>query len=261
MQGMQPKPIIRNNVTPQALVRAASLIRDVDNIVVLTGAGISTDSGIPDFRGPQGLWTTNPASANTSNINTYLTDKSVRIASWRRGGLFAMGAKPNEGHECITRLYNAGKLQLLVTQNIDGLHQAAGIPQDKIVEAHGHLREYECCNCGTDGPMWELQNRLDAGEEDPECTLCGGILKAKVVMFNELLDLDDIRRFTEATETCDLLLVVGTSLNVPPVNGMVKSAHYHGAYVIIVNAQSTPKDHYATLSLRGQIGDILPAII
>jgi NAD-dependent deacetylase len=231
-------------------------------IVALTGAGISTDSGIPDFRGPQGVWTKNPAAQRTSNIRDYVTDPEVRKQAWRgRLASPAWTAQPNPGHQALVTLERRGQLHLLVTQNIDGMHQLAGSDPAKVVELHGTMRHVVCLACGDRGPMGPVLDRLRAGEEDPACRDCGGILKSATVSFGQDLVATDLDRANRAATTCDLLLAVGSTLTVSPACWLVPTAAASGADVIIVNAAPTPYDDAAVAVLRGSISAVLPAIV
>jgi NAD-dependent deacetylase len=231
------------------------------SVVALTGAGISTESGIPDFRGPDGVWTRNPRAERLSNIGYYLADASVRRESWqRRLDHPAWGAQPNAGHRALVDLERAGHLALLVTQNIDGLHLAAGTDPDRLVEIHGTMRETACLACGDRRQMQETLERVRAGEADPACLECGGILKSATVSFGQNLDPALIERAEDAAASCDLFLAIGTSLTVYPVARLPEIALDAGARVVIVNAEATPLDGRAHAVLRGRTGDVLPAL-
>jgi NAD-dependent deacetylase len=236
-------------------------IQETSRVVVLTGAGISTDSGIPDFRGPQGVWTTNPRAERLSDIRCYMTDPEVRRLAWQsRLHHPAWHAAPNAGHRALVELERRGRLHTLVTQNIDELHQQAGNSADKVVEVHGTMRRVVCMQCEWTGPMQEALARVRAGEEDPACRSCGGILKSATISFGQPLVPSVIRRAMLAAERADLLLAVGTTLQVYPVAGMVPLAKAAGARLVIVNAEPTPFDEEADAVLRDPIGDVLPAI-
>ena len=230
-------------------------------IVALTGAGISTESGIPDFRGPQGVWTRNPKAERLSNIHYYMSDPEVRRLSWRsRLDHPAWQAQPNRGHLALVEVERRGKLQALVTQNIDGLHQRAGHSPDKVIEVHGTMRDVVCMECDWRGPMQAVLDRVRSGEDDPPCERCGGILKSATISFGQPLVPAVIERAMRAAETADLLLAVGTSLQVYPVAGAVPIAKAAGARVVIVNAEPTPFDEHADAVLRAPIGDVLPVL-
>ncbi len=230
-------------------------------IVALTGAGISTESGIPDFRGPHGVWTTNPKAERLSNIHYYMSDPEVRRLAWQsRLEHPAWRATPNAGHRALVELERRGALHALVTQNIDGLHQQAGHAADKVIEVHGTMRDVRCMNCEWRGPMGPVLDRVRAGEDDPPCERCGGILKSATISFGQPLEPEVIERAMRAVQRTDLLLAVGTSLRVYPIAGAVSLAKEAGARVVIVNAEPTPFDELADAVLRQPIGEILPAI-
>jgi NAD-dependent deacetylase len=236
-------------------------IDDSSRIVVLTGAGISTESGIPDFRGPQGVWTQNPQAERLSNIHDYMSDPEVRKLAWKsRVDHPAWHAEPNGGHRALVNLERRGKLHALVTQNIDGLHQRAGNSPGKVIEVHGTVREVVCMNCGWRGPMQPVLERVAAGEDDPACERCRGILKSATISFGQPLVPEVIERAMRAAEQADLLLAIGTSLQVYPVAGAVPVAKAAGARVVIVNAEPTPFDEIADTVLRQRIGEVLPAL-
>ncbi|MGH9087373.1 MAG: SIR2 family NAD-dependent protein deacylase [Acidimicrobiales bacterium] len=230
--------------------------------MVLTGAGISTESGIPDFRGPQGVWTKDPAAERLSTLDAYLRDEEVRRRAWRtRLSSPTWAARPNAGHLSLVALERQGKLDTLVTQNIDGLHQLAGNDPAKVVEIHGTMRAIVCMACGDRGPAATTLERVRAGEEDPACLRCGGILKSATVSFGQSLVPADLERAEQAARRCDLLLAAGSSLGVHPAAGLVPLAADHGAAVVIVNAQPTPYDRVADAVVREPIGQALPAIV
>jgi NAD-dependent deacetylase len=239
-----------------------SWIDGASRVVVLSGAGISTDSGIPDFRGPQGLWTRNPLAEKMSNIHYYLADPEVRKASWQnRLASPAWSAKPNAGHAALVELEKGGKLHALITQNIDELHQLAGNSPERVIEVHGTMRKFMCWGCGMRGPMQRVLERVRAGEEDPRCRDCGGVLKSDTISFGQQLVPEVIDRAMQAAGEADLFLGVGSSLQVYPVAGAVDIARSAGAKIVIVNAQPTPFDEIADAVLGGSISAVLPAII
>jgi len=228
----------------------------------LTGAGISTESGIPDFRGPQGIWTKDPSAERLASIEAYLSDPDVRRRAWRnRLESPTWSAEPNAGHLALVDLERAGKLDTLVTQNVDGLHHAAGNDPSRIVEIHGTMRDVVCLACGDRGPAAPTLERVRQGEEDPACLRCGGILKSATISFGQSLVAEDLVRAEAAAARCDLLLAVGTSLAVYPAAGLVPVAADHGARVVIVNAEPTPYDLLADAVVRQPIGESLPAIV
>jgi NAD-dependent deacetylase len=240
---------------------ASGWLADARSVVALTGAGISTESGIPDFRGPDGVWTRDPRAERLSNIGYYLADAGVRQESWRRRlDHPAWGARPNAGHRALVDLERAGRLALLVTQNIDGLHLAAGTHPDRLVEIHGTMRDTACLACGDRRAMRETLDRVRAGEADPTCLACGGILKSATVSFGQNLDPALIERTETAAAACDLFLAIGTSLTVYPVARLPEIALDARARLVIVNAEPTSLDDRAHAVLRGRAGEILPAL-
>jgi len=241
---------------------AQRLLAEAGSVVVLTGAGISTDSGIPDFRGPNGVWTKDPEAEKLATLSAYMADPELRRRAWRnRLESPTWSARPNVSHLALARLAASGKLHTLVTQNIDGLHQAAGTDPDLIVEIHGTMHQVMCMACDRRSPMAETLDRVRAGEEDPACPGCGGILKSATISFGQNLVAEDLVRSEEAARRCDLLLAVGSTLAVYPAAGLVPAAHMAGARVVIVNGQLTDYDSIADVVVRGPIGEVLPAII
>jgi NAD-dependent deacetylase len=243
------------------LAAAGRLVSASTRIVALTGAGISTESGIPDFRGPNGVWTRNPKAERLSNIHHYMSDPEVRRLSWRaRLDHPAWLAEPNAGHRALVTLEQTGKLLALVTQNIDGLHQLAGSAPEKVVEVHGTMREVMCMACSWRGPMQPVLDRVRRGEDDPACDRCGGILKSATISFGQPLVPEVIELAIRTAQRADLLLAIGSSLQVYPVASLVPAAKSHGARLIIVNAEPTPFDDLADIVLRAPIGEVMPSI-
>ncbi|GAA4910079.1 NAD-dependent deacetylase [Actinomycetospora succinea] len=244
------------------VARAAALLARAGRVTVLTGAGVSTDSGIPDFRGPQGVWTRNPAAERLSSIQAYVEDPEVRREAWRQRAVHPIwDARPGAAHAALVDLERSGRLAALLTQNIDELHQAAGSSPDLVVELHGTMHHTQCLSCGVRAPMGEALERVAAGEDDPPCPHCGGILKSATISFGQNLDAGVIRRAQQAAVDADVLLAVGTSLGVHPAAGVVDLAAAAGAAVIIVNGEPTPYDDVATVVLRGGVGEILPRLV
>lgn len=242
--------------------RVTGWIDEAERIVVLTGAGISTDSGIPDFRGPQGLWTKDPDAEKAAQLSVYMSDPEVRKKGWQsRLRWTERQAEPNAGHVALVELQRRGKLHMLVTQNIDGLHLAAGTEPDRLVEIHGTMREVNCMACGERAPMERALDRVRAGEEDPPCRTCGGILKSATISFGQNLVPEDLRRAEQAALSADLVLAVGSTLGVYPAAALVPIAKQAGARVVIVNAEPTEMDDIADAVLRGSISEILPEIV
>jgi NAD-dependent deacetylase len=236
-------------------------IDEAKRIVALTGAGISTDSGIPDFRGPQGVWTKNPMAEKLSNIHYYLSDPEVRKAAWKaRMDHTAWSAKPNAGHLALAELEQRSKLHALITQNIDELHQLAGNSAGKVIEVHGTMRKVVCMGCGMTAPMQKALDRVRAGEADPPCRDCGGILKSATISFGQQLVPEVIDRAMRVAAEADLFLAVGTSLQVYPVADTVSIAGRAGARVIIINAEPTPFDDVADAVFNESISEVLPRL-
>ena len=233
----------------------------VRKVTVLTGAGISTDSGIPDFRGPQGVWTRNPGAQQLSTYQAYVSDPAVRRRSWQaRRGNPAWTAAPNAAHTALAELVGSRIDTQIITQNIDGLHQKAGTPAERVIEVHGSMHSVVCVSCGDRSPMTSALARVDAGEEDPACTRCGGILKSATVMFGQRLDPAVFARAERAALDCGLFLAIGSTLTVEPAASLCGLAVGAGATLVIVNADPTPYDGLATEVIREPIGTAVPRI-
>ena len=245
---------------PERIAEVREWIRDADSIVALTGAGISTDSGIPDFRGPKGVWTVNPDAEKMAHLQYYMADPEVRKRAWRSRGDRAWQAEPNSGHLALAQLEQCGRLDALITQNVDGLHQAAGNDPARVIEIHGTMREVMCMSCDERAPMERVLERVRAGEEDPPCRSCGGILKSATISFGQNLAAEDLVRCEQAAQGCDLMLAIGSTLGVFPAAGVVPIAKQSGARIVILNAEPTQMDDLADALLRGSIGEILPAL-
>ncbi len=259
-----PCPVTDQHSDLQAseIEEVRSWIDAAERVVVLTGAGISTDSGIPDFRGPQGVWTKNPEAEKMSTIQHYMADAEIRRRSWRmKLGGSEQKREPNAGHRALVELDRSDKLHLLITQNVDGLHHDAGSDPDRIVEIHGTLREFMCMGCDDRGPIGVVLDRVRAGDEDPSCAKCGGILKSATISFGQGLVAEDLARADRAAQTCDLLLAVGSTLGVYPIANVVPVAKQCGARIVIVNGGPTEMDAMADAVLRGSISEILPRIV
>lgn len=241
---------------------AMQLIGGSRRITVLTGAGVSTASGIPDFRGPNGVWTKDPDAQRLSSLPDYLADPEVRRRAWRSRAVHPVWrAEPNAAHRALTDLERSGRLRSLLTQNIDGLHQRAGSDPELVVELHGSLTETECLRCGDRAPMADALARVAAGEEDPPCRVCGGIIKSATISFGQELDHDVLRRAQQAALDCDLFLAAGTSLTVHPAAALVGLAARAGARVLICNAEPTPYDDVADVVVREPLVESLPALV
>jgi NAD-dependent deacetylase len=240
----------------------ADWIRSAHNVVALTGAGISTDSGIPDFRGPNGLWTKNPEAMRMSDIGYYMNDPKVRVASWQaRLDSPVWKAEPNSGHLALAELERKQKLSCLITQNVDGLHLKAGNSPAIVIEVHGTAHDVVCMNCDERAPMERALARVRAGEEDPPCRSCGGILKSATISFGQSLVADDLQRAEQAAASSDVFLALGTSLIVFPVADLPAAALRAGAMLVIVNNEPTPFDPYADAVINKPTGEVLPSLV
>jgi NAD-dependent deacetylase len=255
------------SIDESAIALAAERIHAAERITVLTGAGISTDSGIPDFRGPNGVWTKNPGAEKAATLQHYLADADVRRSAWQnRLHSVAWTAEPNAGHRRLVGLERRGQLLRLVTQNVDELHQRAGHLPTKVLEVHGTMHWTLCWNCRDRRPMTEALQRVRDGETDPDCLVCRargerGVLKSDTISFGQALVPEVIEAAMQAAEQGDVLLAIGTSLQVYPVANMIPLARSSGAFIIIVNGQPTKLDHLADTVITGSISETLPQMI
>ena len=244
------------------LEKVAGWLRNARHVTVLTGAGISTESGIPDFRGPNGVWTKNPAAEKTATLQYYMSDPAIRRQAWQnRVNTEMWSAAPNAAHRALVDLEHKDGLHTLVTQNVDGLHHAAGQSPEIVIEIHGNVREAKCMACDWRGPMHDQLERVRAGDEDPACIHCGGILKSATISFGENLVAADLQRSQVESGRADVFLAVGTSLGVFPAAGLPEIAIRNGARLVILNAEQTPFDPVADVVLRDQLGEVLPALV
>jgi NAD-dependent deacetylase len=233
----------------------------VARVTVLTGAGISTDSGVPDFRGPQGIWTRNPGAEKLSTYQNYVADPELRRRSWQnRLQHPAWSAQPNAAHLALARLAASPIETRVITQNIDGLHQRAGLAADQVIELHGTMYGVVCVSCGDRTTMADALARVRAGEADPACAQCGGILKSATVMFGQALDPEVFGHAVAAARACDLFLAVGSTLTVEPAASLCALAVKSGARLVIVNRDPTPYDSLAAATIREPIGQAIPAL-
>ncbi|MGW7239443.1 SIR2 family NAD-dependent protein deacylase [Streptomyces sp. NPDC054804] len=231
-------------------------------VAVLSGAGISTDSGIPDYRGPAGLWRRDPEAEKLVTYDYYMGDPEIRRRSWQmRRKNRALQAEPNAAHRAVADLERSGVPIRVITQNVDGLHQLAGMPARKVLELHGSARSVVCTRCHARGPMVDAIARVEAGEEDPPCLGCGGILKSATVMFGERLDPVVLGEALAISKACTVFIAVGSSLQVQPAAGLAGIAADHGARLVIVNAEPTPYDDRADEIVREPIGTALPKLL
>jgi NAD-dependent deacetylase len=236
-------------------------LTEARRIVVLTGAGISTDSGIPDFRGPQGVWTRDPEAERLSTLQYYVGDPDVRRRAWRARLAHPWSAPPNAAHAALVDLERQGRLRALVTQNIDGLHQRAGSSPERVLEIHGTVHDVICLSCGDRTTMRSALDRVEAGDPDPSCLVCGGILKSATISFGQELDVRVIAAAAEAASDSDVFMAVGTSLTVHPAAGLTDLAAAAGSRIVVVNAEPTPYDDIAELVIREPIGSALPRLL
>ncbi|MEU8535846.1 MULTISPECIES: SIR2 family NAD-dependent protein deacylase [Streptomyces] len=231
-------------------------------VAILSGAGVSTDSGIPDYRGPNGLWRRDPEAEKLVTYEYYMGDPEIRRRSWlMRRANRTLGAEPNAAHRAVTELERSGAPVRVITQNVDGLHQRAGLSPRKVLELHGTALSYVCTGCRVRGPMADALARVDAGEDDPPCLECGSVLKPATVMFGERLDPVVMGEALAVTKACQVFVAVGTSLQVQPAAGLAGVAADHGARLVVVNAEPTPYDDLADEVIREPIGTALPQLL
>lgn len=246
----------------QAIEAARRLLAGAERVVVLTGAGISTDSGIQDFRGPNGLWTKDPEAEKLATLDHYVSDPAIRAKAWRRRvETLSTTYEPNAGHHALVRLEQRGVLDTLITQNVDGLHLRAGTSRDRLVEIHGTTSDVMCLDCDDRAPIDKALDRVRAGEDDPACRSCGGILKTATISFGQGLVADDLVRADAAARRADLMLAVGTTLGVYPIANVVPLAKAHGAPVVIINGGPTEMDDLADVRIEGSISEVLPRLV
>jgi NAD-dependent deacetylase len=245
----------------EEMERLAQLIVESQKVIVFTGAGISTESGIPDFRSPGGIWSKYDPEDFT--IQKFLSGPAARKTIWKmslEGGLLTQ-AKPNLAHYAIAELYQLGKLDCIITQNIDNLHQKAGVPEDKVFELHGNMEWVVCLSCRRRFPMPEVLQKIEEGVEVPDCPDCHGILKPDAVFFGEALPQETLQEAIRRAQNCDLFIVIGSTLVVYPAAYIPTYAGEAGAKLAIVNLTPTPFDHYAEVVIRGKAGEIMTGVM
>lgn len=242
------------------VARLSDLIVEAERVAVFTGAGISTESGIPDFRSPSGLWT----RMKPILFQDFVRSRDIRREAWKRrfeGEDTIAKAEPNAGHRAIARLVEQGKITDVITQNVDGLHQRAGVPEAKLIEVHGTVRFCKCLSCGARYENDEVRRMwAESGGDAPDCTLCGGIIKAATISFGQPMPELEMERANLAALTCDLMLAIGSSLVVYPAAGIPVSAKRNGARFVILNREETELDHMADLVINAEIGPVLSAV-
>ena len=247
-----------------SITRAAEALSGCKQIMVFTGAGVSTESGIPDFRGPEGLWT--KLDPEDFHIDRYMSSRRVRVMRWRlhqQGELLGAGSqvKPNAAHLAIVDLWKAGRLTGCVTQNIDGLHQEAGLPDDLVSELHGNVRKTGCMSCPAQWPTAEVIEWVNAGQEEPRCPQCGGIVKTATVSFGQMLPEREIQKARFFSAMADGVLVIGSTLSVFPAAEFPASAARSGIPMVIINLGETAFDHLAAAKLSLPAGEAVPSLV
>lgn len=242
------------------IAKLTEMIAASKRAVVFTGAGISTESGIPDFRSPSGLWT----RMKPIMFQDFIRSREIRREAWTRRfeGEDTIGkAEPNAGHRAVAKLVERGIVSAVVTQNVDGLHQKGGVPESQLIEVHGTTRFCKCLTCGQRyendvvRQMWS-----DSGGDAPDCVECGGIIKAATISFGQAMPEDEMARAQEEALACDLMLAIGSSLVVYPAAGVPLMAKQNGAKLVILNREETEVDHMADLVINAEIGPVLSAV-
>lgn len=259
-----PQESTRQRKMDPRIDEAARVLKTAEQILVFSGAGLSTESGIPDFRGPNGLWT--KVDPDDFTIDRYITNRDLRVRGWRMhldGELWGARStvRPNSGHEAIVRLHDRGRLAGVVTQNVDGLHYKAGLDDDLVAELHGNVRHSHCIRCGA---QWETETVLgwvEAGQEDPVCPECSGIVKTNTIMFGEMLPDEEVRQASLFLAMADAVLVVGSTVSVWPAADVVMRAAAREIPIVIINKGATEADHLAEVKIDAGIGEVLPDLI
>lgn len=244
--------------------RAAEVLGASEQILVFSGAGLSTESGIPDFRGPDGLWT--KVDPDDFTIERYVVNRDLRVQGWRMhldGELWGARStvQPNTGHTAIVRLHEGGRLAGVVTQNVDGLHYKSGLSDDMVAELHGNVRNSHCLSCGTRWPTETVLEWVEAGAEDPTCPECGGMVKTDTIMFGEMLPDEEVRQASMFLAIADAVLVVGSTVSVWPAADIVMRAATQTKPIVVINKGETEVDHLAAVKLDAGIGEVLPSLV
>jgi len=244
--------------------QAVKVLRPMEQILVFSGAGLSTESGIPDFRGPDGLWT--KVDPDDFTIDRWLARPDIRARGWKmhlEGELWGARSTvtPNKGHKAILRLREAGRLAGVVTQNVDGLHHKSGLQDEFVAEMHGNVRNSHCLSCEGRWPTETVLQWIEAGDDDPHCPLCAGMIKTDTILFGEMLPDDEVRRASLFLAICDAVLVVGSTVSVWPAADVVQRAASEGKPVVIINKGETDADKLAEVRIDAGIGDVLPDIV
>lgn len=246
------------------VAEAAEVLKRAGQILIFSGAGLSTESGIPDFRGPEGLWT--KVDPEDFTIDRYRENRDLRVRGWQmhvQGELWGARSKvpPNKGHEAIVRLREAGRLAGVVTQNVDGLHHKSGLEADFVAEMHGNVRGSHCMSCDQRWQTETILEWVEAGETDPRCPECGGLVKSDTIMFGEMLPDDEVRKAAIFLAICDAVLVVGSTVSVWPASDVVQRAAQQGKPIVIVNKGETDADAIAAVKIDGGLGEVLPDLV
>lgn len=246
------------------VAEAAAVLKQAEQILVFSGAGLSTESGIPDFRGPDGLWT--KVDPDDFNIDRYVKSRDLRVQGWRMhidGELWGArsAVRPNRGHMAIVRLNEVGRLAGVVTQNVDGLHYKSGLDDDMVAELHGNVRYSHCMTCGTNWPTETVLAWVEAGADDPTCPECGGIVKTDTVMFGEMLPEQEVRQASLFLAMADAVIAVGSTISVWPAAEIVMKAGIQGKPIVVINKGDTEADHLAAVKIDAPIGEALPDLV
>lgn len=240
--------------------RLKTMIEKSRRAVVFTGAGISTESGIPDFRSPGGIWT----KYQPIDFRDFMASEDMRRESWRRkfaSDAVMKAAKPNRGHLAVAKLVQSGKVSSVITQNVDGLHQLSGVPDEKVIELHGNATYAACLDCGERVELEEIKQQFEVDETPPVCAACNGVVKTATISFGQAMPVAEVRAAEEETLACDLFLSIGSSLVVYPAAGFPDLAKRNGAQLVIINRDPTSLDAAADLVINDEIGPTLSAAV